>query len=412
MGQLYQGDRNAGRPLILEGGLDWREMSLSPKDMDWLSGRTNAARDIALAFGVPAQMIGLPDAQTYANMEQARLAFYEETVLPQITRVISGIDHWLCPMYRDRPDLDFDPDSISALTDKRQAQWTKIQTANFLTLNEKREAAGYGPIAGGDRIDDTPAPTGKSAQALRPKYSPDQPRVPAGNIDGGQWTSGGGGSSSDDATNELQSLISPIIQTLLQTVTSYALGGSGDSLDGSDTPGGGDEGDISQIDDSLDGSANVIPASYSSTSFDINGATNYLDENASTTSTGNCGHAVAEAIKEGGGLSVTPWPQNAKDFGPWLENNGFGEAANWNRDIDDPSLLSGDGYISGYTPQAGDVVVLQPYPNGNQSGHTAMYDGDQWVSDFTQRDLWGGSGYRNYRSNYSIFRHGFQAINL
>jgi phage portal protein BeeE len=89
-------------------------------------------------------MIGLPDAQTYANMEQARLAFYEETVLPQITRVISGIDHWLCPMYRDRPDLDFDPDSISALTDKRQAQWTKIQSANFLTLNEKHESAGYG----------------------------------------------------------------------------------------------------------------------------------------------------------------------------------------------------------------------------------------------------------------------------
>ncbi|MDR3424392.1 MAG: phage portal protein [Alphaproteobacteria bacterium] len=153
MGQLYQGDRNAGRPLILEGGLDWREMSLSPKDMDWLSGRNNAARDIALAFGVPAQLIGLPEAQTYANMEQARLAFYEETVLPQITRVIAGIDHWLCPMYRDKPELDFDPDSISALTEKRQAQWSKIQNAQFLTRNEKRQASGYGPVPGGDESD-------------------------------------------------------------------------------------------------------------------------------------------------------------------------------------------------------------------------------------------------------------------
>jgi HK97 family phage portal protein len=150
MGQFYQGDRNAGRPLILEGGLEWREMSLSPKDMDWLSGRNNAARDIALAFGVPAQLVGIPDAQTYSNMEQARMAFYEETVLPQITRVISGIDHWLSPMYADRPELDFDPDSISALTDKRQAQWSKIETANFLTLNEKRAAAGYGPAPSTD----------------------------------------------------------------------------------------------------------------------------------------------------------------------------------------------------------------------------------------------------------------------
>jgi HK97 family phage portal protein len=158
MGMLYQGDRNAGRPLILEGGLDWREMSLSPKDMDWLSGRNNAARDIALAFGVPAQLIGLPDAQTYANVEQARLAFYEETVLPQLTRVIAGIDHWLCPMYRapdgGYPELDFDPDSIGALTEKRQTQWNKIQNAGFLTRNEKREAAGYGPVPGGDAQDD------------------------------------------------------------------------------------------------------------------------------------------------------------------------------------------------------------------------------------------------------------------
>lgn len=157
MGQLYQGDRNAGRPLILEGGLDWREMSLSPKDMDWLSGRNNAARDIALAFGVPAQLIGLPESQTYSNFEQARLAFYEETVLPQLTRVIAGIDHWLCPMYKDRPELDYDPDSISALTEKRQAQWSKLQVANFLTRNEKRAAAGYAPIPGGDEEEPTPA---------------------------------------------------------------------------------------------------------------------------------------------------------------------------------------------------------------------------------------------------------------
>ncbi len=147
MDSLYQGQRNAGRPLILEGGLDWREMSLSPKEMDWLSGRNNAARDIALAFGVPAQLIGIPDAQTYANMEQARLAFYEDTVLPQLTKVISSFDHWLCAMYPDKPELDFDPDSISALADKRQTQWSKLQEAGFLTTDEKREAAGYGPMS-------------------------------------------------------------------------------------------------------------------------------------------------------------------------------------------------------------------------------------------------------------------------
>jgi HK97 family phage portal protein len=159
LGQLYQGDRNAGRPMILEGGLDWKEMSLSPKDMDWLAGRNNAARDIALAFGVPAQLIGVPEAQTYANMAEARMGFYEETVLPNLTRVTAAFDHWLCPMYRDDVWLDFDPDCISALTEKRQTQWSKIQNAAFLSRNEQRQAAGYAPVPGGDDDGDETPPT-------------------------------------------------------------------------------------------------------------------------------------------------------------------------------------------------------------------------------------------------------------
>lgn len=152
-GQLYQGATNAGRPLILEGGLDWRDMSLSPKDMDWLGGRNVAARDIALAFGVPAQLIGIPDAQTYANMAEARLALYEETVLPLVNRVIGAFDHWLSPMYEGGLELDFDPDEVSALALRRDTQWNKLQATDFLTINEKRHAIGYGPIEGGDVLD-------------------------------------------------------------------------------------------------------------------------------------------------------------------------------------------------------------------------------------------------------------------
>lgn len=148
--QLYQGNKNAGRPMILEGGLDWREMSLSPKDMDWLAGRDVAARDIALAFGVPAQLIGISGAQTYANMQEARLAFYEETVMPLVERVMSAFDHWLVPMFDSSLELDYDDDEVSALTARRYEQWEKLQSVDFLTVNEKRAAIGYGPIDNGD----------------------------------------------------------------------------------------------------------------------------------------------------------------------------------------------------------------------------------------------------------------------
>lgn len=149
----YQGSSNAGRPLILEGGLEWREMSLSPKDMEWLRGRDVAARDIALAFGVPAQLVGVPDAQTYANMAEARLALYEETVLPLATKLVAAFNHWLAPMFGEAGlRLDVDHDAVVALAGRRDAIWEKLGKADFLTVNEKRAALGYGPVEGGDRM--------------------------------------------------------------------------------------------------------------------------------------------------------------------------------------------------------------------------------------------------------------------
>jgi len=144
----YQGKSNAGRPLILEGGLEWREMSLSPKEMDWLSGRDAAARDIALAFGVPVQLIGIEGSQTYTNMKEARLALYEETVLPLLARVIGAFDHWLCPAFGKDLCLDYDSDEVSALTSRRDTLWEKLGKVDFLTVDEKRAALGYGPMEG------------------------------------------------------------------------------------------------------------------------------------------------------------------------------------------------------------------------------------------------------------------------
>jgi HK97 family phage portal protein len=56
----FQGAGNAGRPMLLEGGLRWQPLSLSPADMDFAGLKAAAARDIALAFGVPPMLLGRP----------------------------------------------------------------------------------------------------------------------------------------------------------------------------------------------------------------------------------------------------------------------------------------------------------------------------------------------------------------
>jgi HK97 family phage portal protein len=142
--EQIEGATNAGRPLLLEGGLEWKAMSLSPSDMDWQAGRNAVAREIALAFGVPPQLIGLPDAQTYSNYKEARLAFYEDTVLPLVGHLRDALNVWLSPMFGDDLRLDINLDAIPALAPRREALWAKIATADFLTNDEKREALGYG----------------------------------------------------------------------------------------------------------------------------------------------------------------------------------------------------------------------------------------------------------------------------
>lgn len=88
---LYSGAGNAGRPLLLEGGLRWQAMSLSPADMDFAALKALAARDIVLAFGVPPMLIGLPGDSTYANYREANRALWRMTVLPLAEKILRGL---------------------------------------------------------------------------------------------------------------------------------------------------------------------------------------------------------------------------------------------------------------------------------------------------------------------------------
>ena len=86
----HQGARNAGRPMLLEGGLDWKPMGFSPSDMEFHRTKEAAARDVALAFGVPPMLLGLPGDNTYANYSEAHRAFYRLTVLPLVSEDAGG----------------------------------------------------------------------------------------------------------------------------------------------------------------------------------------------------------------------------------------------------------------------------------------------------------------------------------
>jgi HK97 family phage portal protein len=148
--ESFQGARNAGRPLLLEGGLDWKPLSLSPKDMDFIAAKAAAARDIALAFGVPPLLLGLPGDSTHANYAEANRAFWRQTAIPLVRRTMQSFAQWISP---DEPlTLEPDLDAVEALAEERESLWRRVNAADFLSADEKREAVGYGRIENAKNI--------------------------------------------------------------------------------------------------------------------------------------------------------------------------------------------------------------------------------------------------------------------
>ncbi len=146
----HTGARNAGRPMLLEGGLDWKPMGFSPSDMEFHKTKEAASREIALAFGVPPMLLGLPGDNTYSNYAEANRAFYRLTVLPLVSKVSSGLSNWLGSWFEQGLTLKPDLDNVPALATERDAQWKRVATADFLTNSEKRAMLGLPKLADDD----------------------------------------------------------------------------------------------------------------------------------------------------------------------------------------------------------------------------------------------------------------------
>ena len=166
----YEGASNAGRPLLLEGGLEWTSMGHTPRDMDFIATKHVAAREIALAFGVPPMLLGIPGDNTFSNYAEANRTFWRQTIMPLVKRAAQGLMQFLHPHFPSRQPLrlSFDSDKIEALAQERETLWKRIGESNFLTLNEKRAALGYQPLQGGDALNENELGNSTSVPSRNP----------------------------------------------------------------------------------------------------------------------------------------------------------------------------------------------------------------------------------------------------
>jgi HK97 family phage portal protein len=139
----FSGSMNAGRPMLLEGGLKWQPLSLSPADMDFVGLKAAAAREIALAFGVPPMLLGLPGDATYANYREANKALWRHAILPLSGKILDALSQSLRPWFAGLM-VSVDLDQVSALSEDRERLWAQVSAADFLTAEEKRALVGVG----------------------------------------------------------------------------------------------------------------------------------------------------------------------------------------------------------------------------------------------------------------------------
>jgi hypothetical protein len=210
------------------------------------------ARIVCFAFSVPPQWaVKLMNRATADNQsEQSE----DEGLEPTKEWVKDLIDEIIAEEFGS-PDLELvwlneDDNDLG----KNEAALEARVKLGALTLNELRDALGLDPYANpaADRpmvltaTGYVPIEAGVGAKPPAPpsvqKYSPDQPRVPAGNSDGGQWTSGSGDGASDGSSNgsetnnalESNSIAQPVQYAALDTGTrtdATAGGGTSGALD-------------------------------------------------------------------------------------------------------------------------------------------------------------------------------------
>lgn len=92
---IYGGSGKAGRVAVLEQGMTYKPISITPEQVQFLQTRKFQTGEIARIFRVPGHMIGDLDRATYSNIEQQSIEFVKYTLDPWLTRWEQAIQRQL-----------------------------------------------------------------------------------------------------------------------------------------------------------------------------------------------------------------------------------------------------------------------------------------------------------------------------
>lgn len=145
----YKGLNNSSKVAILHGDLEYQQISLSQREMDYIESMKFTRDDILAAFKVPKPIVAIVDDVNRANSETAMFIFLSETIKPEIQRIVEKINEEM--VYDDFGDEFFISfkDPTPENRDLKLREYQQGILSNYLLINEVRQMEGLEPIAGG-----------------------------------------------------------------------------------------------------------------------------------------------------------------------------------------------------------------------------------------------------------------------
>ena len=148
----YSGLKNIGKPMLLEDGLTFKELTIKNSDAEWLNSRRFNREEIASIFGVPVSMLNDSQNTSYGNLEQKYLEFKDNTIYPLTTNIEEKLRQQLLND-RDKKlySIKFEYNNLMRVDAKTRIEYFKgrFETAS-ISPNEIRRLESENGFVGGD----------------------------------------------------------------------------------------------------------------------------------------------------------------------------------------------------------------------------------------------------------------------
>lgn len=157
--EKYSSYDNAHKTLVLEGGLEWKPMQVSQREMDFIESRKFSRDEILAIFRVPKSILGIVEDVNRANGEASDIVFAKRNIKPKMMMITEQLTEFFLPLFvgTEQMYVDFE----DPVPSNRELLLKEADTgirAGYLTINEARELEGYDPLPEGDVLQQPQAP--------------------------------------------------------------------------------------------------------------------------------------------------------------------------------------------------------------------------------------------------------------